>query len=123
MEKIKDIIIIIIFIIGFIGVIGLLMAWNDGLLDGTLIAKILSLVFPSLLGMHIILLIYSYWSEKILGEVRFIKIIGIISFLSLVLCIMFLDIDTLFIIAMIIFVLVVISLIVFWIEQIINSTK
>ena len=117
MKKVKDALIIIAGIGIFVGTIGLLMAYSDGLLDGTVVADIISVAFPSFLGAFIITILISYWQSKLGGVTHSLGIIFVISFLVLVICVLLLSKNALHIIALVIVVLTVISLIALWLEN------
>lgn len=117
MEKIKNALILIGGIVCFIGVIGLLMAYNDGLLEGTVFAKIISIAFPSFLGAFGIMLVTGFWVITVFKKYAPLGIIFLGAFVLLAICIILLNKEILYAIAMVIFALVVISIIVFWVKK------
>lgn len=117
----KDTLILILYIAIFFGFIGFLMAYSDGLLDDTIIAKIIPIVFPALIGSYLIVLNISNWQAWIVGTAHSLGFIFLISFIALVLCIIFLDTNILNIIATVIIVLTLLTLIVFWIQDLFNK--
>ena len=117
MEKIKNVLIVIIGIVCFAGIIGLLMAFDDGLLDGTVIAKIISVVFPALIGAYITALIVAYWWNAIIRKTAHVGKVFLTAFIGLAISIIFFSKDILFIIAMVIVALTVITLIFFWLKN------
>ena len=120
MEKLKNSLILICGIACFVGVIGLLMAYSDGRLDGTIVSKIISIVFPSLLGAYAIMLVISFWVITVFKGHAPLGIIFLVSFVLLAVCIIFLSKEILHVIAIVIFALVVVSLIVFWVRNLFN---
>lgn len=115
MDKFKNTLTVIIMVACFVGVIGLLMAYSDGLLDGTVIAKIISIIFPSLLGAYLITLVVTYWVNRIFKGYISAGIVFLIALILLVICITLLSKAVLTVIALIILVLTTITLIIFWI--------
>ena len=115
MEKFKNALTVIIMVACFIGVIGLLMAYSDGLLDGTAIAKIISIAFPSLLGAYVIALVVTYWVNSIFKGYVSAGIVFLIALILLAICITLLNKAVLTVIALTILVLTMITLIIFWI--------
>lgn len=67
--KKKDILYCILFVIGIISIIGLLIAWNDGYLEGTILENILGMLFPALLVSYGLLVSISFWLKKIGVEI------------------------------------------------------
>lgn len=84
--KKKDILYIVLFVAIFVSIIGLLMAWNDGYLEGTLIESILNVTFlPLVLSFGILIVITAILNK--LGVdfgMKFISITFIISFVALI---------------------------------------
>ena len=76
--KKKDILYLVLFGIIFVGIIGLLMAWNDGYLDNSIMDRILSIIFPAALASIAILLIIVNWFD---GKIQSIMVPWLISFL------------------------------------------
>ena len=122
MRKIKDILVFILGITIILGIIGLLMAYSDGLLNGTFVEQIISIVFPALLGSYAITLVVSNLPKWITERIH-MGFVFLISFVSLVLCIVTLDKDILSIIAITISSLVFITLIIFCLKELINKLK
>lgn len=115
MGKFKNSLTVIIMVACFVGVIGLLMAYSDGLLDGTAIAKIISIALPSLIGAYLITLIVTYWVDRIFKGRTSAGIVFLIALILLVICITLLSKAVLTAIALIIMALTMITLIIFWI--------
>ena len=115
MEKFKNALTVIIMVACFVGVIGLLMAYSDGLLDGTIIAKIISIALPSLIGAYLITLVGTYWVNRIFKRRTSAGVLFLIALIVLVICITLLSKAVLTVIALIILVLTTITLIIFWI--------
>lgn len=62
--KKKDVLYVVLGVAVFVGVIGLLMAYSDGYLEGTLVAKIIGVVFPAALAAYGVAIMASYWGNK-----------------------------------------------------------
>lgn len=115
MKKFKNALTVIIMVACFVGVIGLLMAYSDGLLDGTVIAKIISIALPSLIGAYLITLVGTYWVNRIFKGHAPAGIIFLIALILSAICITFLSKAVLYVIALTILALTMITLIIFWI--------
>ena len=121
MQKLKDTLIGILMVGLFIGIIALLMAYNDGLLDGTIISKIISILLPSFIGTYLITTIVCYWQERLTNNVRHQGLISLVSFILIGASVLFFNMNTLQMIATLVLGLTFITLIAFLIERLFHK--
>ena len=122
MKTFKNVLVVILAIVIFSGCIGLLMAFDDGLLNGTLINDVIRVVLPSLIGSCAILLIASNLPKGISDTIHY-GWLFLISFVLLILCIIFLDKNILETIGAVILISVAIELVILFLKNIINKFK
>lgn len=114
--KLKDVLYAVVGVAIFAGVIVLLMAWGNGSFDGTIVVKIIDVVFPAALAAYGIAIMASYWGNKfnIGSGMSFLK--WLIAFLLICIFIILPFSDKVYSAAIIIEVgLLTITLLVFWI--------
>ena len=118
-QETKDKLKVAVAICGFIAVIGLLMAWNDGYLEGTVLADVLSVLFPALLISYTILIATTYWLDKAGTELsgKATAILFVASVISVILIELFVPSSIQLVLLLILGAIVVLSLIVVWLSN------
>ena len=86
--KKKDIAIIIGFVAAVVVFFGILIAWNDGYLEGTLLAKILGILFPAFVVGGVLMQTTSYWIKKIYGSISGKTMVLIFLLFALITCLL-----------------------------------
>ena len=109
----KDKIYIVLGVSLVVAVFGLLMAWNDGYLDGTIADSILKIVFPAALAAFGLVVVGACWFKGLpVGWAMLVAFLSICVFLLLPLP------DTVYMVAMLIEVgIIMVSLIIFVIQN------